>query len=149
MKENPFYVYNNEALVIAVIQKVLKTNKQMDIGRLFILTSFFLYDKVIFDPIIKDYAYFKDYLNKQAKMIAQFPKIHIELQPIILNALTLMMENESIKISGCDIISIENDEIGNYQCNRLDNIEEIIPYVFQLTNQLTNRQLYDYLNIQL
>ena len=149
MKENPFYVYNNEALVMAVIQKVLKVNNQMNIGRLFILTSFILYDKVVFDPIIKDYVYLKDYLNKQAKIIAPFPKIHIELQPIILNALTLMMENESIKISDCDIIFIKGDEVGSYQCNRLDNIEEAIPHVFQLTNQLTNRQLYDYLNIQL
>lgn len=149
MTENPFYVYNNEALVIAVIQKILKINNPIDIGRLFILTSFFLYDKVALDPIIKDYVYFKDYLNRQAKIIAQFPKIHIELQPIILNALTLMMESESIKISDYNIISVNDDEMNCYQCNRLDNIEEVMPYVFQLTNKLTNRQLYDYLNIQL
>ena len=146
--DNSFYVYNNEALVIGVIQGVLMNNKRMDIGRLFIITSLLLQDKLICNSRIQEYDSLKEFLNDNSKNIIQFPRVFQELLPIIMNALTLMEESDLIELEGGDIVGKIHDKYV-FNSNRLINIENTIPKVLSLTVTFSGKQLYDLLNVQL
>ena len=145
---NTFYIYNNEALIIFTIHKILSRVKKIDISRLFLLISFLLVDEFTSYLLRVKPDNYKAFLSVNAKKIAQFSNIYYDLLPVILNALSLMAESETIKIIDCDII-LYSEMQDNCDSIRLEKIGNTIPTLLQLTAQYTDRQLYDSLNIQL
>lgn len=146
--DNSFYVYNNEAFVFGVIQEIIIIKNKINIGRLFILICLLLQDKLINNPRINEYNSLNEFLINNTSNITQFPKIFQELLPIIVNALTLMEESDIIELRGNNIVYNLHIEY-LFNSNRLDKIKIVIPKIFQLTESLPDKQLYDLLNVQL
>lgn len=146
--DNSFYVYNNEAFVFGVIQEIIIIKNKINIGRLFILICLLLQDKLINNPRINEYNSLNEFLINNTSNITQFPKIFQELLPIIVNALTLMEESDIIELRGNNIVYNLHIEY-LFNSNRLDKIKIVIPKIFQFTESLPDKQLYDLLNVQL
>lgn len=147
--KDTFKVYNNEAFVCCVIMKILSNTSRIDIGRLFLLASIVLTDKITNDKRLCISNSIYNYINGSQKILRLVSTMYDELLPIILNSLTLLSENSNIEIAeNNQIVMIKND-FENISSERLNNISNALPAIMKLTGNISTKQLYDNLKITL
>ena len=147
--KDTFKVYNNEAFVCCVIMKILSNTNRIDIGRLFLLVSVVLTDKITNDKKLSISNSINNYINDSQKILRLISTMYDELLPVILNSLTLLSENSNIElVENNQIVMIKND-FENISSDRLNNISDALPAIMRLTNNISTKQLYDNLKITL
>lgn len=147
--KDTFKVYNNEAFVCCVIMKILSNTNRIDIGRLFLLVSVVLTDKITNDKKLFISNSIKNYINDSPKILRLISTMYDELLPVILNSLTLLSENSNIElVENNHIVMIKND-FENISSDRLNNISDALPAIIRLTDNISTKQLYDNLKITL
>lgn len=147
--KDTFKVYNNEAFVCCVVMKILSSYNRIDIGRLFVLVTIAMTDKIINDKKIFVAQTFASYIDNNENKTRLISTLYNELLTIILNSLTLLAESSNIELFGDkDIIMIKND-FRDIDSNRLNKISNTLPHIMSLTEGLTTKQLYEILKITL
>lgn len=147
--KDTFKVYNNEAFVCCVIMKILSNTHRIDIGRLFLLVSVVLTDKITNDKRLCISNSINNYINGSQKILRIVSTMYDELLPIILNSLTLLSENSNIELAeNNQIVMIKND-FETISSERLNNISNALPAIMRLTGNISTKQLYDNLKITL
>lgn len=147
--KDTFKVYNNEAFVCCVIMKILSNTHRIDIGRLFLLVSVVLTDKITNDKRLCISNSINNYINGSQKILRIVSTMYDELLPIILNSLTLLSENSNIELAEKNQIVMIKNDFETISSERLNNISNALPAIMRLTGNISTKQLYDNLKITL
>lgn len=145
-----YYTYNNEAIASCIFLSILEKAIEVDIAYSCLVLPFLLDDNTVnYLHQIKDtYIDLEQMVIDKPKLFISFNKRFTALLPITINSLVLLGKANQILIDKEIFVNAPFD-INDNMGDRLNKIENIIPFFLKVCEKYSTTQLYQILKIQL
>jgi len=141
---NLFGIYNNEALVSVLIEKILYYQKRMDIAKLNLIVAILMDEKFVYSDN------FVLFLKNNARTILCLRSFYEALLPVYINSLTFLLEACDVSIEGTNVEINSRLQPSDFEkSKRLNAMIENIPILLALVNDKKKEELYKIFDIKL
>lgn len=148
-----YYLRNNPVLVIGVIETALQRDGHADVGRIAALLPI-LFDEKMVDLLLDSSVQytFRQLVLQNNMYLANYNDRYLSLLYPFYQALSIMMDADTVKINGTDIepstdnaFELVSARIGD----RMQRVCEATNRLFCLAEKETNKELYQLLKVAL
>ena len=152
--KSSYYLRNNVALAIGIVNTILKTGKPISMAELSLLLPF-LFDEKIVNTLLDRHKYVTigSLITMNKIALANFNDRYLSLLPLVYQSLSMMLDVKSITISDGMIyakdLHLFDEMIEESESNQLKTICEASVQLFNMFERGSLSDMYKTLKIEL
>ena len=149
-----YYLRNNVALVIGIIQTILKTGRSFSMAELSLLLPFLLDEKIVNVLLNPNEEYtLGSLITKNNIALANFNDRYLSLLPLTYQSLSLLLDIDAITISDGVVTACHTEKIGDIVVGsgsmQLSVICKVSVKLFAMLERENIYEIYERLKIEL
>lgn len=153
MNKSAYYLYNNVGITAGTIVALLNSIERIDLAKITLFLPLLLDDNIVKKINEKDGYSFENIMSLNALNISNFNERYRDMLPLLMNALSILLDLEVITLRGAFIIKRKSEFCTSMlnECDsiRLRAISTAANKLIDVTQNMNLSKMYFRLNIEL
>lgn len=152
MNKSAYYLYNNVAITAGAIVAMLKSTERVNLAKIALFLPLLLDDNIVKKINEKNEYSFDNIVFLNILNMSNFNERYRDILPLLMNALSVLLDMEVIVLRGVFIINIKSEVCASMlECDslRLRSISSAASKLMKVTQNIDLSRMYYKLNINL